>query len=125
MTAKPLTMDRPIRAVLSGALLLLAGGSIARATDPDAGLPSQVAPGAGPEQVFGGDSAATLPDGTTAAPWERPATYSRTYYVDQQHPNASDTNDGTAQQPFRTISRAAEVVEAGERVLVKAGIYRE
>jgi len=74
--------------------------------------------------VFGGD-AGTLPDGTAVASWEEPVAYSRTYCVDQGNPAAADTNEGTAQHPFRTIGRAAEVVQAGERVLVKAGIYRE
>ncbi|PIY44868.1 MAG: hypothetical protein COZ06_19585, partial [Armatimonadetes bacterium CG_4_10_14_3_um_filter_66_18] len=46
-------------------------------------------------------------------------------YVDQSNPQASDAGEGTAQQPFQTINRAARAVTAGERVLVKAGIYRE
>lgn len=75
--------------------------------------------------VFGGDASLTLPDGTAPASWEKPAGYSRTYVVDQHNPDASDSGEGTPEHPFRTISRAAEVVAAGERVLVRAGIYRE
>ena len=39
--------------------------------------------------------------------------------------NGDDANLGTADKPFRTISRAAAVVQAGEGVLVRAGVYRE
>jgi len=125
MTAKALTMNSWTGAILSGAFLLIAGGSATRAAEPDAGLPLQATLLEDSERVFGGDSAVTFPDGTAVASWESPAAYSRTYYVDQHHPSASDTNEGTAQHPFRTINRAAEVVEPGERVLVEAGIYRE
>lgn len=37
----------------------------------------------------------------------------------------SDQARGTADQPFRTISRAASLAEAGDTVIVHAGIYRE
>ena len=40
-------------------------------------------------------------------------------------PAASDTNLGTAEMPFKTIGRAAELLEPGERVLVASGVYRE
>ena len=47
------------------------------------------------------------------------------YHVAQQHPQASDKNPGTAAQPFKTISHAAELAEAGDVVRVHTGIYRE
>jgi len=47
------------------------------------------------------------------------------YIVDANAPNASDTNPGTTTAPFKTINRAAQVVEPGDTVIVKAGIYRE
>jgi hypothetical protein len=39
--------------------------------------------------------------------------------------SGSDTADGSAQQPFRTINRAAEQARAGDTVVVHAGAYRE
>ena len=40
-------------------------------------------------------------------------------------PGGSDSNPGTAERPFATISKAAETARAGDRVQVRAGIYRE
>jgi len=57
--------------------------------------------------------------------WENTTEYSRTYVVDQKHPHASDTGEGSFNHPFKTINKAASVVRAGERVLVYGGIYRE
>jgi hypothetical protein len=37
----------------------------------------------------------------------------------------SDTGDGSAERPFRTINRAAGVAQAGDTVVVHAGEYRE
>lgn len=37
----------------------------------------------------------------------------------------SDDADGSAEAPFRTINRAADVAEPGDRVVVHAGEYRE
>jgi alpha-N-arabinofuranosidase len=45
--------------------------------------------------------------------------------VDQGSPEASDAGAGTADRPFLTIGRAAALAAAGERILVRAGIYRE
>lgn len=55
----------------------------------------------------------------------------RTFYVDQRHPQASDDNPGTEDRPLRTIQRAADLARfrgytwPGDRVIVKAGVYRE
>ncbi len=49
----------------------------------------------------------------------------KTYFVDIYNPHASDTNPGTREFPFKTISRAAEVVKPGDVVIIKAGTYRE
>ena len=43
----------------------------------------------------------------------------------QRDPNASDDNPGTADEPWRTIGKAAAILQPGERVIVHAGIYRE
>ena len=40
-------------------------------------------------------------------------------------PHGRDENPGTADQPFRTIQRAADVVRAGDLCLVRGGTYRE
>jgi hypothetical protein len=70
--------------------------------------------------------AVSLPDGREFRTWEPVEhRFSRTLYVDQHHPRASDTNPGTAAMPFKTIGRAAELLQPGERVLVASGVYRE
>jgi hypothetical protein len=37
----------------------------------------------------------------------------------------SDTNDGSAERPFRTIQKAADVAQAGATVIVRPGVYYE
>lgn len=68
-----------------------------------------------------------LPDGSEFKTWEsgRPLEFSKTYYVDCRSLAASDENPGTEELPFASINRAAQVLETGQRVIVKAGIYRE
>lgn len=46
-----------------------------------------------------------------------------TYYVDQDHPQASDDNAGTEEAPWKTINQAATVLRPGDTVLVKQGTY--
>src|SRR5204862_7831154 len=70
-----------------------------------------------------GDS--RLPDGTSYAAWEQPPTFSKTYYVDTSAAAADDDGPGTRARPFRTISKAAQMLQPGERVVIAAGIYRE
>ncbi len=48
-----------------------------------------------------------------------------TYYVEQQNPVASDKNEGTQDAPFKTLAKAAEKAEAGDRVIIGSGTYRE
>ena len=48
-----------------------------------------------------------------------------TLVVDQKHPAASDSNSGTAEAPFLTISKAMSTMLPGDSVIVKSGIYRE
>ncbi len=66
-----------------------------------------------------------LPDGTRFDFWACTTTFGRTWHVDGQAPRASDDNAGTADAPFRTIGRAAALAEAGDCVLIHAGVYRE
>jgi hypothetical protein len=66
-----------------------------------------------------------LPDGTDFVFWEQPLTFAKTYYVDGSSPHSSDDGPGTLQRPFRTIGKAADVLQPGERVVIAAGTYRE
>lgn len=40
-------------------------------------------------------------------------------------PQGNDENPGTGAKPFKTIQRAATVMQAGDRCLIRAGTYRE
>lgn len=46
------------------------------------------------------------------------------YYVSQKS-IASDSNPGTQTLPFRTLAKACEVADAGDRVIIDSGTYRE
>lgn len=65
------------------------------------------------------------PSGEEFRFWRNETQFSKTYYVDGRAPHASDENPGTAESPFKTINRAAEVLRPGECVRVRPGIYRE
>ncbi len=71
------------------------------------------------------DLTSILPDGSMFEFWEEQPVYDRTLYVDRNHPEASDENDGSETAPFLTINRAAAVAEPGTRVLIHGGVYRE
>ena len=47
------------------------------------------------------------------------------YFVDQKSPGATDTNCGSEEQPFKTITKACATAKAGDTVFIKAGTYRE
>jgi len=49
----------------------------------------------------------------------------REWFVRQADPNASDTADGSADHPLRTINAAAQLAQPGDIVTVGAGIYHE
>ena len=66
-----------------------------------------------------------LPDGTAFPRWEKPLTFSKTYYVDNTSSQADDNGPGDKVRPFRTINKAAQVLQPGERVVIAAGTYRE
>jgi parallel beta-helix repeat protein len=53
------------------------------------------------------------------------AAYARELVVDNRHPDAADTNSGSVEAPLKTIQRAADIVQPGDRVTVKAGRYAE
>ena len=48
-----------------------------------------------------------------------------TYEVAQEHPQAADGGPGTADRPWKTISKAAETVKPGDVVVIRGGVYRE
>jgi hypothetical protein len=47
------------------------------------------------------------------------------YVVDQAAAGAADTNSGTEEGPFKTVQRAADVVQPGDTVYVMEGRYEE
>ena len=48
-----------------------------------------------------------------------------TWYVAKNQTGASDTNEGTMDQPWLTIQHAAETAIAGDTVFIMSGIYNE
>lgn len=46
-------------------------------------------------------------------------------YVDGSSPNALDSNPGTAELPWRTLTKAGNAARPGERVLIRPGTYTE
>lgn len=66
-----------------------------------------------------------LADGTEFKFWDKPQLIKKVYYVDQNHPLGDDTNPGNEELPFKTISKAASILQPGEKVIIKKGCYRE
>lgn len=54
--------------------------------------------------------------------WQDETNYTKAYYVS---PNGCDHADGSLEHPFRTVKRANELVQPGEKVILRGGIYRE
>lgn len=71
------------------------------------------------------ESVVRMPNGEPFAFWDDETEYARVYHVACQHSGATDDGPGTAEQPFATIGRAAELLQPGEKVVVHEGIYRE
>jgi len=46
------------------------------------------------------------------------------YFVDQNNPNASDENPGTEEEPWETINKAVQILQSGDVLLVKEGVYK-
>lgn len=76
-------------------------------------------------RLYSLDNPVFLPDGREFLTWEKPFTFSMTYHVATNDPNASDENPGTESLPWKTIGRAAGKLMPGERVVIHEGIYRE
>lgn len=47
----------------------------------------------------------------------------QTYYVDVK--SGKDFNKGTSDAPFKTIQKAADLVTAGDTVIIRSGVYYE
>jgi len=65
------------------------------------------------------------PSGEAFKFWSNGTPYVKKYHVDARSALAADTNSGTIDRPFKTIGRAAALLQPGECVVVHAGIYRE
>ncbi|NLX12111.1 MAG: hypothetical protein GXY44_00445 [Phycisphaerales bacterium] len=66
-----------------------------------------------------------MPDGSFFQFWDDQTQYRMSYHVAKKHPLASDANPGTSDKPWKTIGRAAEMLQPGEKVIVHEGRYRE
>jgi hypothetical protein len=51
------------------------------------------------------------------------AALSNVHYVNQNHPQASDSNPGSSDQPWLTIQHAADVAQPGDTTIVYPGSY--
>src|SRR5579871_458275 len=112
--AQPIDRRRFLGSAGAGALVSLGGRLFALGQN----RPAQAADGTIPPD-------SRLPDGTMYAVWEQPLTFSKTYYVDNQDAMADDSGPGTSARPFRTINKAAQILQPGERVVIASGTYRE
>ncbi len=54
-----------------------------------------------------------------------PAGGGREYYVAAEDPRADDDNDGSRTSPWKTLCHAAEVIQPGDTVWIRGGVYRE
>ena len=77
----------------------------------------------GTSAIFADNS--RLPDGTEFPTWEKPLHFTKTYYVDTNAKNATDSGPGTKEHPFRTIDHAAQLLQPGEHVIIATGVSRE
>lgn len=66
-----------------------------------------------------------LPDGTPFPFWQDETSYTTAYHVNNRHAKASDENPGTEELPWKTINHAAQVLQAGQKVIIHGGVYRE
>jgi len=66
-----------------------------------------------------------LPNGNMLELWEDKTEYKRVLHVAKKHARASDAGDGSADKPFVTIKKAADIADAGDMVLIHEGEYHE
>lgn len=88
----------------------------------DSASPSCGSTGGGGGSGGGGGGGGTTSTACSGAAVPSPS-FSRTFYVDRDHPSASNGNSGSESSPWKTIVHAAAVAQPGDRILVKAGVY--
>lgn len=71
------------------------------------------------------DLSAQLPNGDFFPFWDDKTQYTKFLYVNQTHSGADDSNPGTPDKPFKTINAAAKLADAGTKVIIHGGEYRE
>ncbi|MFQ3549190.1 MAG: hypothetical protein SNJ70_05515 [Armatimonadota bacterium] len=49
----------------------------------------------------------------------------RQIIVDNNHPNALDSNEATYESPLKTINAAIKIVKPGDEIIVKSGVCRK
>lgn len=64
-----------------------------------------------------------LPNGSRFAIWEDETDYKVVLHVSQK--NGSEDGDGSAENPFLTISQAVPYAKPGTKVIIHEGVYRE
>lgn len=106
-------------------LQLAAGAGAVQLGGSALALAQKVATGTAPVDHNPAAADSRLPDGAEYASWEQPLTFSKTWYVDNTSARADDNGPGSKTRPFRTISRAAQLLEPGQRVVIASGTYRE
>ncbi|HKK62018.1 MAG TPA: right-handed parallel beta-helix repeat-containing protein [Bacteroidales bacterium] len=79
----------------------------------------------GQNNIFRENDTSIMPYGNQFVSWEVEMEPVRTYHVNKNHLKASDNNPGTESLPFKTISKGAEVLQAGEMVIIHEGVYLE
>jgi hypothetical protein len=79
----------------------------------------------GQSEIFRHNDTSVMPYGNKFVSWEVETVPLVVYHVNKKHSKASDDNPGTKSFPFATISKAAEVLKPGEKVIIHGGIYRE
>ena len=75
--------------------------------------------------LFEGDVQDRLPHGQRFNFWEKDIRITKELHVNCNADNADDGNDGSKNRPFKTIQAAANIADAGTRVWIHAGEYRE
>jgi len=63
--------------------------------------------------------------GLWASAWILSGAYAADYHVAANVPGAADGNPGTAEQPWKTLQKAAATVQPGDTVFIHAGRYPE
>ncbi|MDR2730783.1 MAG: right-handed parallel beta-helix repeat-containing protein [Treponema sp.] len=71
------------------------------------------------------DFSSQLPNGDFFPFWDDLTEYKEFLYVDGNSVDASDSNSGTKEKPFKTINAAAQLAKPGTKVIIKGGEYHE